>query len=44
MNEEKETMWEKGVLGGHSPQASTIEYNFLCGLFFVLGSGEHRYL
>ena len=43
--EEEELLWEKGILGGHSPQSLLRTMIFMNGLFFALQSGdEHRNL
>ena len=43
--DEEEILWEKGVLGGHSPQTLLDTMLFLLGKFFALRGGkEHRSL
>lgn len=43
--EEKEMLWEKGLLGHHSGQALVDTMLYMCGTYFALRSGqEHRAL
>ena len=43
--EEEEVLWQKGLLGGHTPQALFDTMVFMNGLYFALCSGtEHRNL
>ena len=43
--EEEEIMWQKGLLGDHTPQALLNTMVFMNGLYFALRSGrEHREL
>ena len=42
---EEELLWEKKILGGHSPESLLNTMIFMCGLYFALRSGdEHRNL
>ena len=43
--EDEETLWSKGILGDHSPQALLSTVFFMNGLYLALRSGqEHRQL
>ena len=43
--DDKEILWQKGLLGDHSPVALLNTVFFMCGLFLALRSGhEHRQL
>ena len=41
--EEEETLWQKGLLGSHNPQALLDTMLFMNGMYFALRNGaEHR--
>ena len=43
--DDEEILWQKGLLGDHSPLALLNTVFFMCGLFVALRSGhEHRQL
>ena len=44
-SQEEETLWDKGVMGTHSPTSLQNAIFFYCGVCFCLRGGvEHRYL